>query len=277
MDKKTLEKINKSVIKAHEEELQKRVYPPFYDNYYTENSYNDYYNPKKAIKNLYFNYGCDENEMPKSIIREINNDIKDKSKFIIESKNLYAFFYETNLQEIIDTFINDKYSINYYLYKIREIKKLKNEDIAEKSNLDVNTIDSYFKGGNSKRNPSRDALMALSFAFELSIEDLNYLLKISGRNEIYLKNKRDIIIAKCIIDQKNIYETNKILFLNDEKKLGSINESFDWLYDDINTLKRKIKLREDEIKRLNYSKDSDFYKEYEKMKIRLKELEKEQE
>lgn len=92
MDKKPLEKINKSVIKAHEEELQKRVYPPFYDNYYIENSYNDYYNPKKAIKNLYFNYGCDENEMPKSIIREINNDIKDKSKFIIEPKYLYTFF-----------------------------------------------------------------------------------------------------------------------------------------------------------------------------------------
>lgn len=118
--------------------------------------------------------------------------------------------------------------------------------------------------------------MALSFAFELSIEDLNYLLKISGRNEIYLKNKRDIIIAKCIIDQKDIYETNKILFLNDKKKLGKVKESFDWLYDDINTLKRKIELKEGEIKRLNYSKDSDFYKEYEKMKERLKELEKEQ-
>lgn len=47
-----------------------------------------------------------------------------------------------------------------------------------------------------------------------------------------------------------------------------------WINDDIDTLKRRIKLTEGELKRLDFPKDGGTYQEYLKMKDRLKELEK---
>ena len=49
-----------------------------------------------------------------------------------------------------------------------------------------------------------------------------------------------------------------------------------WYNDDIDTLKRKIELREKTIKEFKFIKDGGVYKEYQQMKIRLKELEEKQ-
>lgn len=49
-----------------------------------------------------------------------------------------------------------------------------------------------------------------------------------------------------------------------------------WYNDDIDTLKRKIELREKTIKEFGFIKEGGVYKEYEQMKIRLKELEEKQ-
>lgn len=49
-----------------------------------------------------------------------------------------------------------------------------------------------------------------------------------------------------------------------------------WYNDDIDTLRRKVELREKTIKELKFTKEGGFYKEWEQMKDRLKELEEEQ-
>lgn len=53
-----------------------------------------------------------------------------------------------------------------------------------------------------------------------------------------------------------------------------ISEHSNWTNDDIDTLKRRIKLTEGELKRLDFPKDGGTYQQYLKMKARLKELEK---
>ncbi len=61
-----------------------------------------------------------------------------------------------------------------------------------------------------KRNPSRDALIAICLVIGTSAEELQYLLKYAGQAPLYVRRKRDVVIwfgfmkgmSLCEVDQK---------------------------------------------------------------------------
>ena len=61
--------------------------------------------------------------------------------------------------------------------------------------------------------------------FELDLFDSNYLLKAAGYNDLYLRNKRDLIIAKSILENKDIQYVNKYLKKYGEEKIGNFDDN----------------------------------------------------
>ena len=102
-------------------------------------------------------------------------------------------------------------------------KNLTKKEIAQKSNYKEKYLEGVFTIANnkSKRNPSRDCIIGLSFAFDLNVVETCYLLKTAGYNELYLRNKRDLIIAKCLLEQIGIKNTNKTLKKYNESIIGN--------------------------------------------------------
>ena len=45
-----------------------------------------------------------------------------------------------------------------------------------------------------KKNPSRDALIAICLALGTTVEEVQYLLKYAGHSPLYVRRKRDVII-----------------------------------------------------------------------------------
>lgn len=76
---------------------------------------------------------------------------------------------------------------------------------------EINDIYGYqiFSG---KRRPSRDKLIELCIGMELSLDEVQSLLKGSGFPALYPKFKRDSIIINCICEKKSVVETNDLLF-----------------------------------------------------------------
>ncbi len=104
-------------------------------------------------------------------------------------------FIETDLSETLNRILKEK-----GLTKSAVLK-----------NAEINDIYGYqiFSG---KRRPSRDKLIAISLGMKLSLEEVQALLKSAGFQELYPKFKRDSIIINCVCEEKNVFETNGILY-----------------------------------------------------------------
>ena len=100
-------------------------------------------------------------------------------------------------------------------------------EIAIKSNFKEKYLESIFniKKGKSQRKPSRNSIIGLSFAFDLSYEDANYLLTIASFNKFRVEKKRDLIILKCLQDKRDIHYLNEILDKYGLEKVGNLEES----------------------------------------------------
>ena len=62
------------------------------------------------------------------------------------------------------------------------------------------------------RKPNRDKLLALGFGMELSIEEMQKMLKISEYPILYVKNKRDSIILFGLKKKASLSEVNELLY-----------------------------------------------------------------
>ena len=119
----------------------------------------------------------------------------------------------------------NRFSIQHYLNHLKNECNMTFEQISERSNHKESYIKPVFNiGGSRKRNPSRDCIIGLAFAFQLNTFETNYLLKAAGFNELYLRDKRDLIIAKGLFDSMNIGEINKYLKNNSCIKIGNLDE-----------------------------------------------------
>ncbi len=64
---------------------------------------------------------------------------------------------------------------------------------------------------NGTRKPSRDKVIQLAFGLELNVEDTQKLLRIAGKSALYPKIKRDATIIFCLVNHKNVDETQSVL------------------------------------------------------------------
>lgn len=62
-----------------------------------------------------------------------------------------------------------------------------------------------------KRNPSRDALIAICLAIGTTVEEVQYLLKYAGQAPLYVRRKRDVVIWFGFMKQLDLYEVDEKL------------------------------------------------------------------
>jgi len=131
------------------------------------------------------------------------SDIKTEllNEKLLKSSNIKEFIRSNEKHIRIDSF-------NHYLYDLIQNSGMKNTEFFTRAGMS----ESYgYQILNGKRQPSRDKVIQLSFGFPLSIEQTNILLKLSGKNELYVKNIRDAIILFAINNKFSLIAVNELL------------------------------------------------------------------
>ena len=112
--------------------------------------------------------------------------------------------------------VNDKISI--YLNNILENKGLVKSKIIKKTELSEVQCYQIFDG---RRKPSRDSLLSICIAMELSLDETQQMLKAGGFAPLYPKNQRDVIIIKGIQNNLSVAQINEHLYDMDLPTINS--------------------------------------------------------
>ncbi len=94
-----------------------------------------------------------------------------------------------------------------YLNEIMEAKKVSVSTVAKESGIGE-YVYKIFKG---ERNPSRDVLISISFGMNLSLEETQFLLRISKFAILDSRDKRDGVIIYSLTHGLSVFQADDIL------------------------------------------------------------------
>ena len=112
-------------------------------------------------------------------------------------------YWAENREELLDV------SLGTYLHQLLQQYSVMKNEVINRSGL--NQIYGYQIFAGTKQ-PSRDKLIALIFAFPLTLEDAQRLLRIGGVSELYPRIKRDSIILFGLRQELSVQELDDLLF-----------------------------------------------------------------
>ena len=124
---------------------------------------------------------------------------------VIEKADSFQEFLEMNKDNMFTL------SLSEYLMELLKEKKLKRSDVIRNSGLDEAYVYEIFSG---RKKPSRDKLIAVTFGLQLNVQETQRVLKVGGHTELYPRMERDAAILLAVRKQKNIFETDEMLFDN---------------------------------------------------------------
>lgn len=126
-----------------------------------------------------------------------------------------------DIREILNDNIEEfeEQSISDYLCELCKKYDKVPEHVIRKAQIDRTYGHQIFNG---TRIPSRDKLIQLAFGFELSLEETQKLLKISGKSMLYAKIKRDAVCAYAISHNMSIMEVQELLLSLELPILGDV-------------------------------------------------------
>lgn len=103
------------------------------------------------------------------------------------------------------------------LSQIYEKKSITKAALARQAGISEVYLHQVFSG---RRMPSRDRLLCICIALELSLEETQDLLKRASYAQLYLRIQRDAIISYGILHHMDLEEINQTLFAENEKTLS---------------------------------------------------------
>lgn len=125
------------------------------------------------------------------------------------SKNLDDFL-ERNHEEL------SKGSLSEQIQRLIDAKGLSKSELVKKCNL--NDVYAYQIISGARR-PSRDKLLCLCIAMEVTLDETQELLLHGGFAPLYVRNQRDSIISFAIYHNETILQLNAKLFEHGEALL----------------------------------------------------------
>ncbi len=129
---------------------------------------------------------------------------KDTGDLFVELKK------EKNLQNYLSRNENEfLLPLHEYLKNLLAEKNLNLNGVVNGCNL--NRVYAYQIFNGTKKNPSREKILAIGFAMNLNLEEMQNLLKNSRQNFLYPRNFWDSVIISAIEQKLNILETNALL------------------------------------------------------------------
>lgn len=93
--------------------------------------------------------------------------------------------------------------------KILSDRKLKTSDLVKLTGLDRTYTYQIMSG---RKKPSRDKVIAICFALNMSFEDTQQLLKATGYPILYARFQRDSIIIFALQHNASLTDTNELLY-----------------------------------------------------------------
>lgn len=123
---------------------------------------------------------------------------------ILKKSSDIATFMDENSEDMID-----KIPLCHYLDDILIQKKLKKSEVIRRSGLDRKYCYEIFAG---TKSPSRDKVLALCFAANLSDTETMQLLKSTGYPQLYARIERDSVILFALQHQLSLTDANDLLF-----------------------------------------------------------------
>lgn len=104
-----------------------------------------------------------------------------------------------------------------YLNDLCRKKELIPEQVIKAAQIDRTYGHQLFNG---TRRPSRDKVIQLAIAFELSVDDTQELLRVAGRNELYPRIRRDAAIIFGLSKHMEMQQMQEFLAALDISILG---------------------------------------------------------
>lgn len=102
----------------------------------------------------------------------------------------------------------DALPFHKYLEELISEKNISIPDISVKTLLSRSFTYQIFSGS---RVPSRDIVLRIALAMELSLDETQRLLKLADRGALYPKIKRDAVIIYCINNRSGLYKTDETI------------------------------------------------------------------
>ena len=115
-----------------------------------------------------------------------------------------------------------KYTLAEYLERLLKEKKLSKGEVIAKSRLERMYAYHIFAG--RKKNPSREKIIALALAMELTPEEAQYLLYYAGVEPLYVRNPLDSVLWYALEHKMSVVDTNIMLEKMSELPLISKEE-----------------------------------------------------
>ena len=100
-------------------------------------------------------------------------------------------------------------SVAEYLSELLVKYDKKKPEIGKRANLDEGYMYQIFNG---RRNAKRDKLLRLAFAFPLTVDETQRLLRIGGCGELYVRRKRDAYLMFALEKGYDVLQTNDLLY-----------------------------------------------------------------
>jgi len=138
------------------------------------------------------------------LIKKPTNDLMNE---LGNSKNINSYLNE-NKDYLIDK------NIAQILTDVLNQKNLKKSDVIQKA--EISEVYGYQLFSGVKTNPSRDKILCICIAMQLTLEEIQNLLKLSGFAPLYPKSKRDSLIIFGINSSMSVFEINNSLYDQNE-------------------------------------------------------------
>ena len=100
-------------------------------------------------------------------------------------------------------------SMPEYLQQLLDEKGLERAKVVREAGLNETFGYQIFMG---QRKASRNKVLQLAFAMNLTLKEADRLLQASGANELYCKNRRDAIIIFCLDHGYSLQKTDGELY-----------------------------------------------------------------
>lgn len=101
-----------------------------------------------------------------------------------------------------------KESLSEHLHMLLSQKNLRRADVIRSSLLGRAYVYRIFAGD---KIPSRDKLIALAFGLQLTEEETQKMLKLSGCRELYARDERDALLLFALQRNMTIMDANELL------------------------------------------------------------------
>lgn len=101
-----------------------------------------------------------------------------------------------------------KFTLAEYLQHLLADKNLSKTQVIKASELDATYAHHIFGG---RKNPSREKILSLALAMNLSPKEADYLLYYAGHEKLYVRDEWDAVISFALENGKTVLQANELL------------------------------------------------------------------